>query len=156
IRKLINRVTRSTLIFEAADEQATAKFGSALADVLPACAVVALVGPLGAGKTRLVQAVAQAAGVPDGVVASPPFVVVPAYKARTSIFHLDVYRLRDEDEFLGLGAEEYFAQEGWSFIEWAARVAECLPRERLQIPIDSVGRNARRFPIRGVGEKYEP
>ena len=149
-------MTRSALTFEAADEQATAKFGAVLADVLPACAVVALVGSLGAGKTRIVQAAAKAAGVPDGIVASPTFVLVHEYQGHVPIFHFDVYRLRDEDEFLALGPEEYFSQKGWSFIEWADRVAEYLPRERLEISIDAVGQSARRFTIRAVGEKYEP
>src|SRR5262245_38833572 len=146
----------SIVTFEAVDERATQTLGAALADVLPLGAVVVLIGQLGAGKTRLVQAVANAAGVPDGVVASPTFVLVHEYQGRVPIFHFDVYRLRDEDEFWALGPEEYFSQPGWSFIEWADRVAECLPRERLEISIDSVGRSARRFTIRGLSEKYEP
>lgn len=145
----------SSLTFESVDVHATQMLGAALAEVLPPGAVVALIGPLGAGKTRFVQAVALAAGVPDGVVASPTFVLVHEYQARVPIFHFDVYRLRDEDEFLALGPEEYFAQPGWSFIEWADRVAECLPRERFEILIEPVGPNSRRFAIRVLGEKYE-
>jgi len=146
----------SSLAFQATDEQATAQFGAALANVLPPRAVIALVGPLGAGKTRLVQAVAKTAGVPEGVVASPTFVLVHEYQGRLTIFHFDVYRLRDEDEFLALGPEEYFAQPGWSFVEWADRVTECLPRERLEISIETIDETARRFKIRALGEKYQP
>jgi tRNA threonylcarbamoyladenosine biosynthesis protein TsaE len=145
----------STLTFESVDQHATQMLGAALAEVLPTGAVVALIGPLGAGKTRFVQAVAHAAGVPDGVVASPTFVLVHEYDGRVPIFHFDVYRLRDEDEFLALGPEEYFAQPGWSFIEWADRVAACLPRERLEISIEPVSPNTRRLAIRALGEKYE-
>jgi len=145
----------STLTFESVDQHATQMLGAALAEVLPAGIVVALIGPLGAGKTRLVQAVAQAAGVADGVVASPTFVLVHEYRGLLPIFHFDVYRLRDEDEFLALGPEEYFAQPGWSFIEWADRVAACLPRERLEILIEPVGQNTRWFAIRALGVKYE-
>jgi tRNA threonylcarbamoyladenosine biosynthesis protein TsaE len=144
----------STVTFEAADESATQTLGAALAGVLPGGAVVALVGPLGAGKTRLVQAVATAACVSEGVVASPTFVLVHEYEGRVPIFHFDVYRLRDDDEFLALGPEEYFSQPGWSFIEWADRVADLLPRERLEISIDATGARSRRFMIRAVGEKY--
>ena len=103
--------------FYAADEDATRRLGAALAEVLPAGAVIALCGPLGAGKTRLVQAVAAAAGVPAGAVVSPTFVLVAEYPGRRPIFHLDVYRLRDEEEFLALGPEEYFSAGGWTFVE---------------------------------------
>src|SRR5262245_37309717 len=145
----------SSLTFESVDVHATQMLGAALAEVLPAGTVIALVGPLGAGKTRLVQAVALAAGVPNGVVASPTFMLVHEYQGRVPIFHFDVYRLRDVDEFLELGPEEYFAQPGWSFIEWGDRVAECLPRERFEISIEPVSPNTRRFVIRALGEKYE-
>jgi tRNA threonylcarbamoyladenosine biosynthesis protein TsaE len=117
--------------------------------------VVALVGSLGAGKTRLVQAVAQAAGVPSDIIASPTFVLVHEYQGRLPIFHFDVYRLRDEDEFLALGPEEYFSQPGWSFVEWADRVVDCLPPERIEISIEPVDPNIRRFSIRALGEKYQ-
>ena len=145
----------STVTFEALDETATQLLGAALAEVLPGGAVVALIGPLGAGKTQLVQSVAKAAGVSEGIVASPTFVLVHEYEGRLPIFHFDVYRLRDEDEFLALGPEEYFSHPGWSFVEWADRVADCLPRERLQILIEPAGPNARRFTIRATCEKYD-
>jgi tRNA threonylcarbamoyladenosine biosynthesis protein TsaE len=145
----------STVTFETVDEPATHSLGAALAEVLPGGAVVALIGPLGAGKTRLIRAVTEAAGVAKGAVASPTFVLVHEYQGRVPIFHLDVYRLRDEDEFLALGPEEYFSQPGWSFVEWADRVADCLPHERLEILIEPVGPNARRFTIRAAGEKYD-
>jgi tRNA threonylcarbamoyladenosine biosynthesis protein TsaE len=145
----------STLTLESVDQNGTQMLGAALAEVLPAGAVVALIGSLGAGKTRLVQAVAEAAGVPDSVVASPTFVLVHEYLGRLPIFHFDVYRLRDEDEFLALGPEEYFSQPGWSFVEWADRVVDCLPRERLEISIEPIGPNIRRFSIRALGEKYQ-
>src|SRR5579871_5394859 len=95
-------------VFHAADEAATARLGRALADALPAASVVALIGPLGAGKTRLVQAIAAAAGVKDQEVVSPTFVLIHEYRGRVPIYHFDAYRLRDEDEFLQLGPQEYF------------------------------------------------
>jgi len=145
----------NALTLESMDEHDTQMLGAALAEVLPAGAVVALIGPFGAGKTRLVQAVARAAGVPDGTVASPTFVLVHEYQGRVPISHFDVYRLRDEDEFLALGPEEYFSQPGWSFVEWADRVIDFLPRERIEIWIEPVGPNIRRFSMRAEGEKYQ-
>jgi tRNA threonylcarbamoyladenosine biosynthesis protein TsaE len=119
-----------------------------LADVLPPGTVVALVGTLGAGKTRLVQAVAAALGVPRDEVTSPTFVLVNEYRTgRLPVYHFDAYRLRDEDEFEELGPEEYFDGDGLTFIEWADRVESCLPREHLRIEIELTGDQSRRFRI---------
>jgi tRNA threonylcarbamoyladenosine biosynthesis protein TsaE len=139
-------------IFDAADEAGTVVLGAALAECLPPRAVVALIGTLGAGKTRLVQAVAAAAGVDPRDVMSPTFVLIHEYQGRLPIYHFDTYRLRDEDEFLRLGPEEYFERSAWTFIEWADRVERCLPRERLEIRIESTGPTSRRFEISAIGE----
>ena len=105
------------------------------------------------GKTRLVQAVARAAGVADGSVASPTFVLIHEYAGRVPIFHFDVYRVRSQDEFLALGPEEYFSQPGWSLVEWADRVRECLPDDRLEIAIEPTGATARRLTISAFGNQ---
>jgi len=102
----------SRLIFDAAGEGATEALGAALAKVLPPGTTVALLGTLGAGKTRLVQAVAVACGVDPREVVSPTFVLVHEYHGRRPICHIDAYRLRDEDEFAQLGPDEFF-ESGW-------------------------------------------
>jgi len=144
------------LIFDAHDESGTIALGRALAESLLPRAVVALNGPLGAGKTRLVQAVAEAIGIDPRDVVSPTFVLIHEYQGRVPIYHFDTYRLRDDDEFLQLGPEEYFERPGWSFIEWADRVERCLPRERLEIRIEPTGPTARRFTVTARGGPYEP
>ena len=116
--------------YEADDEAATAALGAALADALPAGSTVALCGTLGAGKTRLVQAIAAAAGVDRRSVVSPTFVLIQEYAGRVPVYHIDAYRLRDEDEFRQLGPEEYFEGRGLVLIEWADRVRAALPAER--------------------------
>jgi tRNA threonylcarbamoyladenosine biosynthesis protein TsaE len=136
--------------FEAQDEAGTAAFGHALARALPARCVVALNGTLGAGKTRLVQAVAEACGIERRDVISPTFVLVQEYHGRRSIYHVDAYRLRDEDEFLALGVDERFDEDVLVFIEWAERVAGCLPRERIEIRIAVIGDQERRFDVRAL------
>lgn len=146
--------TMDRLTFTAADESATAAFGAALADVLPGGSVVALCGTLGAGKTRLVQAIAEALGVDRRTVVSPTFVLVQEYAGRRMIYHFDAYRLKDLDEFLALGPEEYFDGDGLVLIEWADRVAEGLPGEYLEIEIAVIGANERKFEILARGEKY--
>ncbi len=120
--------------------------------LLPNGTVVALIGNLGAGKTRLVQAFCAAEGIDSRDVVSPTFVLLHEYRGRRPIFHFDAYRLKDDDEFLALGPEEYFDGSGVTFVEWADRVVDCLPRQRLEISIDVLGPTARKFTIQELGE----
>lgn len=139
--------------FVATGEPGTLKLGQALADALEPGMTVALIGNLGAGKTRLVQAIAQGAGIKRGRVNSPTFSLVQEYEARWPIYHFDTYRLRGTDEFLELGAEEYFAADGICFIEWADRVAEVLPADLLTIEIEITGDTSRTFQFTSSGER---
>ena len=142
-------------VFDAASEADTDRFGAALAAVLPPGTTIALCGTLGAGKTRLVQAIAAACGVARLDVVSPTFVLCQRYEGNRTIYHLDAYRLRDDDEFRELGPEEFFESGGLTMIEWADKVADCLPEERLEIEIEVTGATARRFVVRGVGKRYD-
>jgi len=138
-------------VFLAHDESGTRRLGAALAQTLPAGTTVALIGTLGAGKTRLVQALAAACGVPPETVVSPTFVLCQEYRGRHTLYHLDAYRLQDDDEFLQLGPEEYFESDGITLIEWADRVIDCLPPQRLEIHIEVVGDTRREFRLIAVG-----
>lgn len=134
--------------FTARNEQDTDRLGAALAKALPPGSVVGLIGTLGAGKTRLVQAVAAAVGVPRENVTSPTFVLVNEYKGgRLPIYHFDTYRLKDDDEFLNLGPDEYFDSNGLTFVEWADRVSHLLPAERLEVRIEVVGETSRKIDV---------
>src|SRR6266404_5283329 len=122
------------LVIDAPDLDATTAFGRRLAGLLFPGAVVALVGPLGAGKTHLVRAIAEGLGVADSrVVSSPTFVLIQEYEARLPIYHFDAYRLRTGEEFFDLGVHEYFDGYGISLVEWADRVEACLPAEYLKV-----------------------
>lgn len=132
--------------FTAENEPATYRLGRALAGALEPGSVVALVGPLGAGKTRFVQATAEALGVPADVVTSPTFVLVNEYlEGRLPVYHFDTYRLPSADEFCDLGPDEYFFGSGVCLIEWADRVAPMLPHQRLEIAIEIIDETARQF-----------
>ena len=118
------------------DPAATTALGHRLAERLFPGAVVALVGPLGAGKTHLVRAVAEGLGIADRrTVSSPTFVLIQEYPARLPVYHFDAYRLRSPEEFADLGVHEYFAGDGVCFVEWADRVQVCLPPEHLRIEL---------------------
>jgi tRNA threonylcarbamoyladenosine biosynthesis protein TsaE len=142
--------------FVANNEQDTDRLGAALADVLPPGTVVGLIGTLGAGKTRLVQAVAAAMGIPRDNVTSPTFVLVNEYSGgRLPIYHFDTYRLKDDDEFVNLGPDEYFDSNGLTFVEWADRVADLLPSERIEITIDADGETRRQITVCGTTREVD-
>jgi tRNA threonylcarbamoyladenosine biosynthesis protein TsaE len=143
-----------SITFTARDEHDTDRLGAALASALPPGTVIGLIGTLGAGKTRLVQAVAAALGVPRGNVTSPTFVLVNEYAGgRLPIYHFDTYRLKDDDEFLNLGPDEYFDSAGLTFVEWADRVENLLPAERIEIEIEVTGETTRQMVVRGTTDR---
>ncbi len=142
--------------FQASDEQGTGELGAALAETLSAGSVVALNGALGAGKTRLVQGLATALGASREDVVSPTFVVIHEYRTEKPVYHFDVYRIKDDDEFLELGPDEYFESDGITLLEWAERVQDCLPRERLEVRITIKEGTNREFELSAIGPKYEP
>ena len=137
------------------DLAGTESLGRRLGAALFPGAVVGLVGPLGAGKTHLVRAIAEGLGINNSrAVTSPTFVLVQEYEARLPIYHFDAYRLNSEREFHELGVHEYFGGQGVSIVEWADRVRGCFPKEHLWIEIEPTGEKTRRFVIKGVGEQY--
>lgn len=134
---------------------ATTELGHRLGRLLFPGAVVALIGPLGAGKTYMVRAIAEGLGIPDSrAVTSPTFVLIQEYQARLPIYHFDAYRLKSEAEFSDLSAHEYFEGTGVSLVEWADRVAGCLPAEHLRIDLAITGESRRHTEINGFGERY--
>ena len=139
--------------FDARNEADTEALGTALAGVLEPGSIVALVGNLGAGKTRLVQAVAVALGVDRRAVRSPTFILIHEYEGRLPIYHFDTYRLANSDEFLELGADEIMASGGVCLIEWADRVADVLPADRLTIEIEITSPQSRTFSFTPTGAK---
>ena len=141
----------------AEDEASTDRIGCALAEFLPAGTVIGLVGTLGAGKTRLVQAVATGLGIEPDEVTSPTFVLVKEYLGgRMPVYHFDTYRLRDDDEFLELGPDEYFDGEGITFVEWSDRVIDCMPQEYLRVEVEVVSETQRDFSISANSPSLQP
>lgn len=147
--------SRNTLTVVCDSEEATADLGHRLADSLQPSDVIALVGNLGAGKTRLVQAICEALGVDRREVTSPTFVLIQEYAGRLPVYHFDTYRLRDLDAFLELGAEEILAGDGVCLIEWADRVPEVLPTDHLRIEITAIGPTDREFRLTANGPRSQ-
>ena len=141
----------TTFIFESPNEDETRRLGGALAEVLSPGTVIALDGTLGAGKTRLVRAIALGLDVDKAAIASPTFVLLHEYEGRMPVYHFDAYRLTGAVEFDQLGAEEYLASEGITLIEWAEKIVTSLPEERINIRIEVAGDSARRFSFSSNG-----
>ncbi|MES2792245.1 MAG: tRNA (adenosine(37)-N6)-threonylcarbamoyltransferase complex ATPase subunit type 1 TsaE [Planctomycetota bacterium] len=124
---------------------ATRQLGATLGQALEPSSVVALSGNLGAGKTHLTQGIAEGLGIERRLVNSPTFALVQEYAGRLPVFHFDTYRLRNVDEFLDLGFDEYLSLRGVCIIEWAERVANVLPADTLTVRVTATGETTRSF-----------
>ena len=145
-----------TISFDSHNLNDTQKLGTILEQFIPDGAVVSLIGSLGTGKTTLVRAIASAGGENPQDISSPTFVLIQEYTAgRRPIYHFDAYRIADDDEFLELGPEEYFDSNGVTFVEWADRVENCLPESYIQISVEHIGDNSRRYIISVIGVQYQ-
>lgn len=136
---------------EIPDLAAMEMFGRKFGQRLTAGAVIALVGPLGAGKTQLAKAIAEGLETTSQVT-SPTFVLIQEYDGRLPIYHFDVYRLQSEKEFLDLGSLEYLNGDGVCIIEWADRIERCLPGNYWHIEIFIVDPSRRRLVISVISD----
>ena len=137
-------VARSSdgLIVELSSEEDTARLGRAIAGLVETGTVIGLVGPLGAGKTRLVRAIAEALGVDPEAISSPTFVLIQEYDGRLPVYHFDTYRLPTPAAFEDLGVADYW-ESGVSLVEWADRVPDLLPENRWTITLEPTGPTSR-------------
>ncbi len=117
--------------------------------------VVALTGPLGAGKTTFVQGLARGLGVPaDRHVASPTFALVNEHPGRIDFVHVDFYRISSPAELPELGIEEAY-DRAVTAIEWAERFPDWLPTDTLHVTIEPEVSGARVVYARGGGPRSQ-
>jgi tRNA threonylcarbamoyladenosine biosynthesis protein TsaE len=131
------------LTIQLESEEQTARLGRAIADVVEPGVVIGLVGPLGAGKTWLVRAIAEAHGVDPAAISSPTFVLIHEYEGRLPIYHFDAYRLENSQAFEDLGVGDYWDGGGVCLVEWADRVHALLPDDCWMITLEPTGPTAR-------------
>lgn len=110
--------------------------------------IVCFFGDLGAGKTTFIKGLVEgAAEVSSDLVNSPTFVYLNIYKGKITIYHFDLYRLRDTDEFLSMGFEEYLFTDGLCCIEWSEKIEPLLPPHVIRVTINHQGENKRHIRI---------
>lgn len=117
--------------------------------------VIVLSGDLGSGKTKFTEGFLSYFGLEDEI-SSPTFTIVNEYsKNNTNIYHFDVYRIANVDEFYAIGGEQYF-ENGICIIEWGEIIKEALPSNYIQISFERNLRdeNKRILNIESIGNKY--
>ena len=121
-----------TYTFTSHNSNETMDFASKLASQLHIGDVVVLSGELGAGKTKFTEGFLKYFGL-DKEISSPTFNIVNEYKnSDITVYHFDVYRLEDVDEFYAIGGEEYFSS-GICIIEWGELIKDALPSDCIRI-----------------------
>lgn len=115
----------------------TREFGIRLGKNLMPGHVVCLEGELGAGKTVLTGGIAEGLGL-DCSVTSPTYTLINEYPGRVPLYHIDLYRLEDGEEFYYIGGEELLYSQGISVIEWASRAEDLLPEDCIWIRISAL------------------
>lgn len=144
-----------SLDFVSRSPEQTRRIGIRLGGLLQPGDLICLQGELGAGKTTLAQGMAQGWGALD-TVSSPTFVLVNVYRRADGrrFFHMDAYRIESapEGEELDLLS---MLDAGPLLIEWAERVKDILPRERLWITLEHVGEERRQLRFRARGARYD-
>lgn len=136
--------------------QKTIEIAKKLAYFLESKDIVVLTGELGSGKTKFVEGFLSYFNLQDEI-SSPTFNIVNEYNTlKYNIYHFDVYRLEDTEEFLAIGGEEYF-ENGICLIEWGEIIQDILPKDYIHITFrkNVNGDNSRILEFNAFGEKYE-
>ncbi|MDY6844783.1 MAG: tRNA (adenosine(37)-N6)-threonylcarbamoyltransferase complex ATPase subunit type 1 TsaE [Thermodesulfobacteriota bacterium] len=143
-------------VFNSYDPQQTIQWGSSLGNMLFPGSVVALSGDLGSGKTVLAKGIAKGVEVSEPhYVTSPSFTLINEYNGKFPFYHMDFYRLKNGEEAILLGIEEYLYGDGVVVIEWAENIASYLPEELMKIELEYLDECARRLYISWYGKRYE-
>ena len=145
IQKNRNRIAKTII---STSPEITQESGKFLGSQLNKNDIVAFFGDLGAGKTTFIKGlVEEVNGTSNNDVTSPTFVYMNIYARAIDLYHFDLYRLRDENQFLQMGFEEYLSNDGICLIEWAEKIKNNLPKNVIAISITHIGENKRKITI---------
>ena len=133
------------------NESETIALGNKLGQLLPKGSVVALEGDLAGGKTTFTKGIGEALGVKQ-VINSPTFTILKIYNGRLPLYHIDAYRLENNDYDLGISEYE---EEGIMVVEWPKYYANYLPAEYLEVRFEYIDDDTREITFIPHGERYE-
>lgn len=126
----------------------TRHFGAQLGKVLEKNSVLCFFGDLGAGKTTFIKGlVAAVTSVPAEQVNSPTYSYLNIYNGELPVYHFDLYRLSDADDFLQMGFDEYFTAGGICCIEWSERIHSLLPKGAIQVILTAISEEERQIEL---------
>jgi tRNA threonylcarbamoyladenosine biosynthesis protein TsaE len=120
---------------QAFDEDATRALAAEMATRSKPGSVIALIGPLGSGKTTFVKAFVEARGI-EGDVTSPTFVRLNVYEGDPTVYHLDLYRVESPEEAVKLALDEWLDTDGITLVEWADRAAGLFPDQSVTVTLE--------------------
>ena len=132
------------VFFISSSPEETFTLGMRLASLLEKGSIVALSGPLGAGKTCFTKGIAAEIGVKEELT-SPTYTIVSEYEGSRHFYHIDVYRLRGDDDFAAIGGEEIVFGDGISVIEWSERIPAFIPPDAFKVDIEIIEDGKRRI-----------
>jgi len=133
--------------FETSDLQGMKNVSQEILNSFPDNRIFFLKGNLGAGKTTLIQYFCENIGVTEQVV-SPSFALVNIYKSpKGEIYHLDLYRLKRQEEAVDLGIEDYLYSGNYVFIEWPEIIADIYYSDLIEIDIQLVNNEIRKIEV---------
>jgi len=142
--------------FISASPEETSAAGKRIALHLKNGSVVALQGTLGSGKTCIAKGIALGLGITENIT-SPTYTIINEYlipyKAGT-FYHIDVYRLNNNNDFNDLGGPEIINSNGISVIEWSDRISQSLPPDAIIISINITGVTSRHIQINGLDKLW--
>ena len=134
----------------------TRRLGAHLGKLLQPGDVVLLEGEFGAGKTTFTQGIARGLGLDSHYVNSPTFTLINEYKGgRLRLYHVDLYRLEDDEQVSTLGLDDYFDGRGVTVVEWPRVAARWLPDERLSVALAHLNETKRTLRFYATGERYK-
>ncbi len=130
----------------------TVLLGEKIGQIIKPGDIIALHGSLGCGKTTIVKGIARGLGI-DEEITSPSFTLISEYTGRIPLYHMDLYRIDNLEEFELLGAEEMLYGPGVSLIEWAEKIEQLLPEYHISITFFIDHENNRQIKIVGIHEE---
>lgn len=113
--------------------------------------VVALEGTLGSGKTQLAKGIANGLGINENLT-SPTYTIINEYKTdgKPPLYHIDAYRLNNDEDFEGVGGDEIIRCGGISVIEWSGRIPKSIPDDAITVCMEITGPSSRLIKIGGL------